>query len=103
LKYGPSSHGSNKLVIKAKVHAKTYFWIFCVLCIKKQYDFFVVWKYDAMIFLIFEIFGRMHEKQNHFLFFHKNFFAMFWRKPDVLILDLYPYSIKIQTSIKQFW
>jgi len=24
-----------------------------------------------MIFLIFEIFGRMHEKQNHFLFFYK--------------------------------
>ena len=24
-KYWPSSHGSNKLVIKAKMHAKTYF------------------------------------------------------------------------------
>jgi hypothetical protein len=25
LKYWPSSHGFNKLVIKAKIHAKTYF------------------------------------------------------------------------------
>jgi hypothetical protein len=25
LKYWPTSHGSNKLVIKAKMHAKTYF------------------------------------------------------------------------------
>jgi hypothetical protein len=39
LKHWPSSHGFNKLVIKAKMHAKTYiFWIF------------VVWKYDMIFF-----------------------------------------------------
>jgi len=26
---------------------------------------------------------------------------MFWRKPGILILDLYFYNIKIQTNIKQ--
>jgi hypothetical protein len=34
----------------------------------------------------------MHEKQNLFVFI--NFFAMFCREPDVLILDLYLYGIK---------
>ena len=27
---------------------------------------------------------------------------MSWRKPSILILDLYLYGIKIQTNIKQF-
>jgi hypothetical protein len=29
------------------------------------------------------------------------YFSMFWRKPGILILDLYLYSIKIQTNIDQ--
>jgi hypothetical protein len=31
----------------------------------------------------------------------KIFFFMFWRKPCILIPDLYFYGIKIQTNIKQ--
>jgi hypothetical protein len=31
----------------------------------------------------------------------KYFFFMFWRKPCILIPDLYFYGIKIQTNIKQ--
>jgi hypothetical protein len=31
----------------------------------------------------------------------KIFFFMFWRKPGILIPDLYFYGIKIQTNIKQ--
>jgi hypothetical protein len=34
-KYWPSSHGSNKLVIKAKMHAKTYF-IYIFFLYKKK-------------------------------------------------------------------
>jgi hypothetical protein len=37
-----------------------------------------------------------------FLFFHI-FFEKFQRKPGILILDLYLYSIKIQTNINQKW
>jgi hypothetical protein len=29
------------------------------------------------------------------------YFSMFWRKPDILISDLYLYGIKTQTNIKQ--
>jgi hypothetical protein len=55
--------------------------------------FFVVWKYDVMIFFfILERLGRMHENN-----------IFFWRKPGILIPDLYLYGIKIQTSIKKFW
>jgi hypothetical protein len=46
---------------------------------KIQYDFFG-----------FERLGRMHENKTFFL-----------RKPGILILDLYLYSIKIQTNIDQ--
>jgi len=46
---------------------------------KIQYDFF-----------IFERLGRMHENKTFFL-----------PKPGILILDLYFYSIKIQTDIDQ--
>jgi hypothetical protein len=41
----------------------------------------------------------MHEKK--FVFFLYNFFATFWRKPGILIPDLYLYSIKIKTNINQ--
>jgi len=49
-------------------------------------------KYD-FLFLCFERLGRMHE--------NKIFFLMFWRKPGILISDLYLYSIKIQINAKQ--
>jgi hypothetical protein len=54
--------------------------------------FFVVWKYN-MIFLALRDLG-VCMKQKHF-------FSMFWRKPGILILDLYLYGIKIETTIKQ--
>ena len=51
---------------------------------------------------IFERLGCMHENKNiFFVFFLYNFFATFWRKPGILIPDLYLYSIKIQTNINQ--
>jgi hypothetical protein len=57
LKYWPSSH--NKLVIKAKMHAKTnIFWSF------------VVWKYDMVFFLIFERLSRVYENKIFFLFYN---------------------------------
>jgi len=87
LKYWPSSHDFNKLVIKAKIHANTYFWNF-LCCMKIQYDF-------IFYFFVFEIFGRMHE--------NKTFYFMFfvWMKIRYLKSDLYLYSIKIQTNIDQ--
>jgi hypothetical protein len=51
-------------------------------------------QYDFFIFIIFERLGRMHENK-------KYIFLMFWRKPGILISDLYLYSIKIQTNTKQ--
>jgi hypothetical protein len=38
-KYWPSSHGSNKLVIKAKMHDKTYFKFFYFFLYKKKWYF----------------------------------------------------------------
>jgi len=38
-------------------------------------------------------------KTKHFLFIF--YFFVFWRKPSILIPDLYLYSIKIQTNIHQ--
>jgi len=35
------------------------------------------------------------------VFMKTKYFFMFWRKPGILILDLYLYSIKIQTNIDQ--
>jgi hypothetical protein len=56
LKYWPSSHDFNKLVIKAKMHAKiTYIFFSFLCCIKIQYDFFS-----------FERLGRMHENKSFF-------------------------------------
>jgi hypothetical protein len=60
------------------------FWIF-LCCMKIQYDFFIFWETWP--------YGW---KQN-ILFFY----FLFWRKPDILIPDLYFYSIKIQTNIDQ--
>jgi len=58
LKYWPSSRDFNKLVIKAKMHADTYFWNF--LCYMKiQYEFFIY---------IFERLGRMHENKKKYFF-----------------------------------
>ena len=89
LKYWPSSHDFNKLVIKVKMHANTYFWNF--LCYMKiQYDFFLkTWPYAW--------------KQNIlFYFYFFNFLIiLFLRKPSILILDLYIYNIKIQTNISK--
>jgi hypothetical protein len=57
LKYWPSFHGFNKLVIKAKMNAKTYIF-FC--CMKIRCDDF---------FLIFERLGPMHENKMYFFCF----------------------------------
>ena len=43
MKYWPSSRGFNKLVIKAKMHANTYFFEI----------FFVIWKYNMMNFYFY--------------------------------------------------
>jgi len=34
-------------------------------------------------------------------FFYNFSFSTFWRKPSILVSDLYLYGIKIQTNIKQ--
>jgi len=49
-------------------------------------------QYDLFSF-IFERLGRIHK--------NKTFFLMFRRRPDILITNLYLYSIKIQTNIDQ--
>jgi hypothetical protein len=49
LKYWPSSHGLNKLVIKAKMHVNTYI----VLKLPLLYE-----KYDVIIFLYIYIYWR---------------------------------------------
>jgi len=41
----------------------------------------------------------MHENKK--FFFVIIYFLMFWRKPGILIPDLYLYNIKIQTDIDQ--
>jgi hypothetical protein len=81
LKYWPSSHDLNKLIIKGKMHVKTYFFkIFRAM--KIQYDFFrETWSYARKPDIFF-------------------LFATFQRKPGILIPDLYLYGIKIQTNIK---
>jgi hypothetical protein len=42
LKYWLSSRDFNKLVIKAKMHAKIFFFLSFLCCMKIQYDFFFV-------------------------------------------------------------
>jgi hypothetical protein len=58
LKYWPSSRDFNKLVIKAKMHANTYFLKFSLLY-ENTIWFFII---------IFERLGRMHEKKIFYFF-----------------------------------
>jgi hypothetical protein len=51
------------------------------------------------MFYIFERLGHMHE--NNFFFYI--LFGNISEKSSILILDLYLYTIKIQTSINQNW
>jgi hypothetical protein len=80
VKYWPSSHDFNKLVIKAKN-----------TCLKHIFDFFFVffeWKYDMIFFFfIFERLGRMHENKIYFCFIifcnvltKKEIKCVFWKK-----------------------
>jgi len=39
--------------------------------------------------------------QENKIFFYNFSFSTFWRKPSILVSDLYLYGIKIQTNIKQ--
>jgi len=75
-----------KWLLKLKMHAKTCFWI--LFCMKIRY-----------IFLSLRNLAVYMKTRLFFCFII--FFAMFWQKPDILILDLYLYSIKIQTNIKK--
>jgi hypothetical protein len=77
-----SSRDFNKLVIKAKMHAKTFsfFWNF------------IVWKYNLKFFFFEETWPYVWKQ---------NIFFMFWQKSDILIPDLYLYSKKIQTNNNQ--
>jgi hypothetical protein len=60
-------------------------------CMKIQYEFFIFLR-DLVVCM----------KTRYFLlFFYLIFFVLFRRKPRILILDLYLYSIKIQTNIKK--
>jgi hypothetical protein len=54
--------------------------------------FFVVWKYDV-IFSLRDLVVCMKTKTH--------FFSKFWRKPGILIPNLYFYDVKIQINIKQ--
>jgi hypothetical protein len=80
LKYWPNSPNFNKLVIKAKMHAKTYFLKFSLL-------------YENTIWFL--------ALRDLDVWMKHNIFFMFWRKPGILTLDLYFYGIKIQTNIKK--
>jgi hypothetical protein len=66
-------------LLNPKSMLKHIFWSF-LCCMKIQYDF------------NFERLGRMHETKKKY---------MFWRKPGILIPDLYFYGLKIQINIKQ--
>jgi hypothetical protein len=75
-----SSRDFNKLVIKATMHAKTFF--------------FEILLFENTIWIFFRETWPYAWKQNIIFF-------MFWQKPDILIPNLYLYSIKIQTNIDQ--
>jgi len=77
-------------LLKFKMHANTYLFL----------EIFV-WKYD-MNFLHFLDTWSYAWKQDIFFVFYI-FFATFQRKSGILILDLYLYSVKMQTNIKQNW
>jgi len=49
-------------------------------------------KYDFFIFMFWETWPYAWKQ---------NIFLMFWRKPGILISDLYLYNIKIQINTKQ--
>ena len=79
LKYWSSSHGSNKLVIKAKMHAKTFFKCFCFMHKKKQYDFFCYRRIRCDEFFIFyfylwETWPYAFKTKKHLFFFFNFFF-----------------------------
>jgi len=76
------------------MHANIYFWNF--LCyIKIQYDFYY--------YYFWEIWPCAWKQNILFLFLFLFLFLLFFflRKPGILILDLYLYSIKIQTNISK--
>jgi hypothetical protein len=81
-----SSRDFNKLVIKAKMHAKTPF-------------FFLRYNMIFYFFLFLKRLGRMHENKKKHLFLF--FYYYYLRKTRYLISNLYLYSIKIQTDIDQ--
>ena len=72
-------------LLKPKCMLIHIFWNF-LCCMKIWYDFF-----------IFERLGRMHVNKT----FYFIFIFLFLQKPGILILDLYFYSIKIQTNISK--
>ena len=81
-------------LLKAKMHANTYFWNFLFLYSN------TIW--FIIIIIIIERLGRMHENKTFYFFIFLFFyFLMSWWKPSILILDLYLYNIKIQTGIDQ--
>jgi hypothetical protein len=79
-----SSRDFNKLVIKAKMHVKTFF----LLLLFENTIWFIIF-----LFLFFRETWPYAWKQN--------IFYILTKKKDILILDLYLYSIKIQTNIDQ--
>jgi len=87
LKYWPSSRDFNKLVIKAKMHANTYFLKFSLIYENTIWFFYFYYFWETWPYAW---------KQKIYIFF-----LMFWRKPGILIPDLYLYSIKIQTNTKK--
>ena len=62
LKYWSSSHGLNKLVIKAKMHANTYIVSEIFFCCVK------IWCYNIYIYML-ERLGRMHENKTFLIYF----------------------------------
>jgi hypothetical protein len=91
LKYWSSSRDFNTLVIKAKMHAKTYIYFLKFSLLYENTLWFFI--YSFILFTFYRL-GRMHENEDMFFF-------MFWRKPGILIPDLYFYCIKLQTDISQ--
>jgi hypothetical protein len=88
------------LLLKSKCMLKP-FWIFLCFMYKKNDFFCMKIRCDDFFLSLRDLSVCM--KNKIFFFCLTIFFAMFWRKPDILILDLYLYGTKIQTSIKQFW
>ena len=62
LKYWSNSCDFNKLIIKAKMHAKTFFLKFSLL-----YE-------NTIWFLAFERLGRVHENKNNFFLWKTEYF-----------------------------